>query len=108
MNDEPNYDEITPGVRKLVRLLRDAGFVTIDSGDGVTNVEAGMEGALELPHVHIMTTRDTMIDEAYRLQRTVDDALPAGRGISQVQAMFDPADGIATLSVFGINDKDLR
>jgi hypothetical protein len=106
VNDDPNYDEITPGVRKLVRFLRDAGFTTIDSGDGVTNVEAGMEGATEMPHVHIATTHRAMVVEAHRLQNAMDKVCPAGA--CQIQAMYDPLDGIATLSVFGVTDKDLN
>lgn len=35
-----NNTDINPGVRKLVKLLNDNGFVTTDSGDGVTHDHA--------------------------------------------------------------------
>lgn len=45
--------DISPGVRKLVAALREAGLWTSDSGDG-SNYEAGMDCALPFPHVFIV------------------------------------------------------
>lgn len=104
---EINYEELNPGIRRLVKMLRDAGFETIDSGDGITNVEAGMEGALKTPHVHCVVASKVMVQEAHRmLSLFTDAALDIESG--QVQAMFDPVDGVATVSVYHLNDADLE
>ena len=47
-----DYDQINPGVRRLVKWLNDEGFETTSSGDGVTNVGAeGMEHLWQVPNV---------------------------------------------------------
>jgi len=56
-----DYDQISPGVRDLVRELRGRGFETTDSGDG-SNHAAGMECALPFRHVAIVTTIQDMED----------------------------------------------
>jgi hypothetical protein len=96
---------ISPGVRRLVVALRERGFETTDSGDGVANVEAGMEGALTVAHVHIQVSAASLIPESRRLQDELDELLRAGcRGLVHVQAMYAPRDGVATISVFGADD----
>jgi hypothetical protein len=107
---------INPGIREVVRRLRDAGFDTTDSGDGVTNVAAGMEGALKVPHVHmfIRLTLDTkdahFFNEACRLRDVVESwgVELGGLNPASVQAMYDPCDGIATVTLYGVTDADLR
>ena len=47
---EVDYDELSPGIRDLVRELNDLGYETTDSGDG-TNYQEGMECALPYRHV---------------------------------------------------------
>lgn len=61
-----NYEELSPGVRGIVRALREQGFETCDSGDG-TNLAEGMECAIEEPHVFMTTTREKGIEETERL-----------------------------------------
>jgi len=101
-----DYEELNPGIRRLVKMLRDAGFETTDSGDGKTNVEAGMEGALTVPHVHCIVSSKTMVQEAHRMLLLITDAnLDIGPGT--VQALFDPTDGVAMVSVYGIDDSVL-
>jgi hypothetical protein len=101
-------EALTPGVRRLVVALRARGFETTDSGDGVANVEADMEGALTVAHVHIPVRRALLISESHRLQDALDELLRMDcRGLVHVQAMYAPRDGIATLSVFGAVDSML-
>jgi hypothetical protein len=70
-----DYDELNPGIRDLVRELREVhGLNTTDSGDGVTNVEAGMEGALEEKHVFILVQLVDMIETTRTLAKTYPDA----------------------------------
>lgn len=73
--EEFDYSIINPGIRDLVKELREVhNFDTCDSGDGVINVEAGMEGALEERHVFIITEVDTMVSETLRLSLLYPDA----------------------------------
>lgn len=72
--DEAFYSRLTPGIRDLVKELREARFDTCDSGDGVTNVEMGMEGAQEERHIYMMVTLDNMVEETKRLAKLYPDA----------------------------------
>lgn len=69
-----DYSQLTPGIRDFVRELHQHGFATCDSGDGVTNPEAGMEGAMEERHVFMMTTLETMVEETRRLSELYPEA----------------------------------
>jgi hypothetical protein len=73
---ELDINDIHPPLRRLVTLLREHGFDTCDSGDGVTNVEMGMEMALDYPHVYIATSADAAVAEARRCH-----ALLAAHGV---------------------------
>ena len=101
-----DYSTLTPGIRETVRWLRSLNFHTTDSGDGVTNVAAGMEGALDVPHVHALVHHENMKDEAYRLAREVQL-----RGLvlepGMIDLRFDPCDRVALLSLYGVNDEAL-
>ena len=56
------WDYLDPGIRETVRLLRDAGFETTDSGDGVSKPEVGR--CLSFGHVFIEVSPDKLISEA--------------------------------------------
>ena len=68
----PFEDEITPGIARFVALLQENGFETVDSGDGVSNVECFMSCALETPNVTIKVDRDIGMDVADRLRSFLD------------------------------------
>ena len=101
---------ITPGIVKLVDLLNRYGFKTTDSGDGVTNVESGMECAMEFPNVAIRVLPGFLIEESHRLQdtlrkhgvtvraQTMDPWEPA------IQAMYDPGNNSAIILLTGVDD----
>lgn len=55
-----DYDKLSPGIRQLVRQLRQDGFETTDSGDGSSHA-AGMEGALPFRHVFIKCDTPAMM-----------------------------------------------
>ena len=98
-----DIETINPGVRKLVQLLRDLGFATTDSGDGVTNVEAGMEGALDIPHVFMKVNHER---EANRLMTFLGiERVRIEPGM--IQYSYDPSDGSRILALYGVSDKDL-
>ena len=62
-----NFNDITPGVTKLVAFLQSLGFNTTDSGDGVVNTDLCMEDALDFPHVFMTVPIDQMWQESHRL-----------------------------------------
>jgi hypothetical protein len=78
MTDPFDYDALDPGVRAIVRTLRALGFVTTDSGDGVSKPPAwyqpdaqGLTEALDVAHVVCQVDRATFFAEADRLAAVV-------------------------------------
>ncbi len=61
-----NYDELDAGIRETVRLLRDNGFQTTDSGDG-TGPGSTLRPWNKQPHGHI-----AMVCPPSELVSTVD------------------------------------
>ena len=59
-----NYDRLDPGIRDTVRLLREAGFETTDSGDGVS--KPPLPGVIPFPHVVVATVPDRLVPDANR------------------------------------------
>lgn len=61
-----NYEELDPGIRQLVRILNNRGFVTTDSGDGYSKDEEAR--VFDQPHVCIsLDSPDDIIPAADRL-----------------------------------------
>lgn len=99
-----NYEELDPGIRQVVRLLRTNGFDTCDSGDGKAKV-AAMECALAFPHVAMKCGRASLIEEADRLYSLL-------RALNlrdfTIQATYDPAPGMpSVLMVMDLDDQML-
>ena len=70
-----DYNELNPGIRDLVRELREVhNMNTCDSGDGVTNVEMGMEGAQTERHVYMMVDLKHMVAATEILAKNYPDA----------------------------------
>lgn len=94
---------LDPGIRRTVTWLRSLGFETTDSGDGASKV-GEMECAVDFPHVHMLgTTFGGLIDTAKRLREACRSAnLPIESGT--IQATYDPFDGSAVVSLYGIDD----
>ena len=135
--EEIDYTELDPGIRKLVRLLRDNGFETTDSGDGAfkfedipeeevaedgpTPVGLPMACAEPVANVYMQCTKDTLLAESERLvsllkahiregllTETFED--PAlGQTVPRVaiEAIFLPIEGVAMLALHGVSDVDL-
>ncbi len=94
-------DDIQPTMARTVAWLRHAGFDTCDSGDGVANVEAGMECAIPEAHVFCRVAPELLVAEAGRLHALVAAAVPA----VHVEATYSPDDGgSALLCLFGVRD----
>ena len=109
-----NYSLLDPGICKVVRWLRERGFDTMDSGDGVSKklgIERGL--AMDIPHVIIKTEPATMAAEADRLAQTLREAgiavkayehggLPNDAAV--VEATYSPVDGYAVVALLGLDD----
>lgn len=89
---ELDYTKLNPGIRDIVRELREVhGMQTTDSGDG-TNFANGMEGAIEERHVYIQVTVDTFFSEGRRLKGLYPEA--------HIEATWWPASDTAMLLFF--------
>lgn len=105
---------MTPGIVKTVEWLNKNGFITSDSGDGITNVEAEMECALEYPNVAIPVEPSELVYSASALLTLLKkigiEILPASEDTSQpcINASFDPADNSAIVMLYGVDDKMLE
>ncbi len=104
-------DDIQPSLRKTVAWLRSLGFQTIDSGDGTHNVELGMEGTIEFPHVFIKVEDPaSLVAECHRL---LGEAEKAGFDMYQddssprIECSYNPVDECAILAFYNVRDQDL-
>ena len=70
-----NIEELDPGIRRHVLSLRDAGFETTDSGDGISKLGGPGEGCmLDAPNIAIVLPAvDCLIEEALGAQRVLDE-----------------------------------
>lgn len=106
--DDLNYSNLDPGIRETVRRLREWGYNTVDSGDGVSKPPVGRD--LDIPHVFITVAAfGTLLIEADHLKHELRKAgIPVraqGRAARVwIQATYDPADGTAIIGVYGLND----
>jgi hypothetical protein len=87
-------DHLNPGVRRLVTWLREHGFNTFDSGDGVTH-EFANDNAF--PYVAITVEPSALIAEADRLERLLASVGIACQPQTQsgdvptIEAQYSPA-----------------
>lgn len=97
MTDEQEMiDGLSPGIRDLVVALREAGFNTVDSGDG-SNHEEGMGCAVPFKMIAMIAPRHKAFDETDRLhdfmeRQDVD-------WVWQVEMSYSPNDGNCILTV---------
>lgn len=66
--DEIDYEALDPGVREQVRALRDAGFDTTDSGDGVSKFTGDHPDrgcAMPVPNIAARTRLTSMVTDAH-------------------------------------------
>lgn len=70
-----NVDELDPGIRDIVILLRANGFDTTDSGDGVSKPANWYESgcAMPVPNVAATVRHWEMIEEAERMVAILGD-----------------------------------
>ena len=98
---------LSPNIRKTVAWLNENGFETCDSGDG-SNFAAGMEGALEFPHVFISCSNPMeAITESLRLTALLQERGPIPAGVS-VEVNYSPLDNIAMIGLYHYDDSYLE
>lgn len=114
-----DYSQLSPGIRKLVKLLHTWGYETTDSGDG-TNHKEGMGCALPYPMVAIKLGEEEggdLVSKALSLENLLKgEGVPMGQlwvgnGTSpipkSVDASYSTADRLNLLFVVGVADVDL-
>jgi len=95
-------DDLDPGIRDTVMLLRDRGFETTDSGDGQSKDGCGVADDngvvhhLAFPHVAAKTTCPHLFEDAKRMQALLREHGPDGLSDWSVEGTFSP-DGGCTL-----------
>lgn len=101
---------IQPSMRRLIAFLTERGFITTDSGDGVTNVKAGMEDALDYPHVFMVSddvTADADHLAAVLLHERGIVLSACFAGPRWIQGSYDPIGKQGVVMLAGVTDKDL-
>jgi hypothetical protein len=100
-------EKLTPGVARLVNTLRALGWETTDSGDGITNVAAGMEGALPFPHVVVqLHSNQDQRNAAWRMRHHIE-AIATLEGVA-IEATYSPLDSTSLLMVYYVDDSKLK
>jgi len=100
-------DGLNPGIVKTVQWLHANGFNTCDSGDGETH---NFDCDLDIPFVHMIVQPDQLASESKRLfdlltakgHKIKEFDAEADDGGPNIQASYDPANDIATLSLFNV------
>lgn len=93
-----DYSQLDPGIRDIVRQLRDAGFETTDSGDGHSKAAEIFDGeALDYAHVFCVATPGHLVAEAKLLAQALNDLSAPARW--RVEGSYSPADDSALLLI---------
>lgn len=105
----PNYDELDPGIREVVRFLNEAGFTTTDSGDGVSKTDP--DGChLDIANVHLIVSTAEAVAESHKVSDLFEGCgvmfSPAHPDAPEpsIQLTYNPHDGVAIVSVYGLDD----
>ena len=106
MNNILYTTEIQPTMRRTVDLVQRLGFKTTDSGDGVLNVEAGMEGALSIAHVFAVAGAQNLVDRCDDLRISLQGRIKPGTTWS-VEGLYSSEDAHAVVALYGVTDAQL-
>lgn len=100
MTDDLDYAKLDPGIREAVRWLRELGFNTTDSGDGRSKPEEAR--SIEGPHVVIVYEGPDFLEiVAEDLLGLLADRFGEVPGDVEIQANFNPRDGVCMILVLG-------
>lgn len=125
--EDINYEELDPGIRKLVTLLRNYNFETVDSGDGESKVGTDGEGCMhKYPNVVIEVKKEHLIYSCINLKQVLEshgivfpeqpDAKQVGDDWSTgwevyspaIDGSYDPISDKAYILLSNVSDKDLK
>ena len=96
---------MNPGIREVVRYLRDRGYITVDSGDGQTAYWP--ECDLTIPYVYILShVRHVLVDgeAVHRLLSSEDFPFTRTEDFD-VQASYSYVGSTAMVTVLGVLDE---
>lgn len=114
---------LDPGIKRVVAALRARGFITTDSGDGVSKSGEllGRGCAEPYPHVFMVVSASALVEEADRLLMVVRGGLFTEESVAElsadpfdveqvraIEATYSPVDGVCALALIGFGDADLR
>ena len=101
-----NFREINPGICKLVAMLQDHGFDTCDSGDGITNPQLKIDGAMEIPNVFMTVPPAAIVSESKRLLDLLCSRVDfeSESSVASIEASYSPLDDTAVIALTGIDD----
>lgn len=105
MKDTDVIANVQPTMRRTVAFLRAMGLDTTDSGDGVANVQAGMEGSLAFPHVCAVVDGESALRRAEKLAATLREMLVPDN--VSVEVAYSSKDGKTILTVLNLCDANL-
>jgi hypothetical protein len=93
---------LDPGIRDVVRRIREAGFETTDSGDGVSkSADWYASGeAIPFPHVAVETTPGWMVSDAHQLAELLGDGW-------NVEATYATHDQVASLFARTLDPREI-
>lgn len=109
--DPLDYSGVDEGVRQTVKMLREYGFNTTDSGDG--SKSESMDCAVDFPMI-AMTVEDpeSLTMHARRLMRILkfghDVKFGNGEKDPRIEASYSPVDGVAVIVLSNVLDKMLK
>lgn len=102
LSEDIDYEQLDPGIRKVVRWLRENGFNTTDSGDGETKSDGAR--VFDMPHVAIRCTRRDLITEADRLEDLIVTHLRHCYDGIHIEGTYDPGDRSCVLLLLRLSD----
>lgn len=89
----------------LVSWLNKSGYETTDSGDGFTNVEGGMGGALPFAHVVVLLEQPRyLVWSCQHIKRN----LPKGFKRWTVEGSYNPEDDKAVIMIYKHNQNEME
>lgn len=99
-----NYSELDPGIRSTVEFLREHGFETTESGDGISKPQD--QRTLHVPHVFMVVDPPKMVTESDRLYNLIKNHGYLKED-THIEAAYNPTDGIAVIIFLGrVPDKN--
>lgn len=104
---EEVLNDLDPNIINTVLLLRDNGYETCDSGDGHYKLVNDIDpDALPYPHVFIMSTLDTFVEECDSLVHLLMGCgITFGPGSNAfIQVSYSPFDRNVFIEVLNITD----